>query len=210
MIDGGEPKLGEQLGRPEQRAERDQDGTDAHHRERHRRPLDPVRHQQADAVAFAQPGSDEATRHRSAGVVELGPGDRAIVADERLDLGIGAPSLRDHPWNRRLATGHRRSPHFSSPTTLHQYGGGHPRCVNRLERSQFFVCCAQRSSRFSRRLPGFFLDNAQRGGVQLAKFVVGLRERRRNDSIFKWSIANQAVGTFTLPPSRRTEGGTRH
>ncbi len=87
MIDGGGAKLGEQLGRPEQRAERDQDGTDPHHRERGRRPLDPVRHQQTDPVALAHPGSDQATRQRSAGVVELGLGDRAIVADEGLDLG---------------------------------------------------------------------------------------------------------------------------
>ena len=87
------PELGEQLGRPQQRAERHQHGADPHHRDGDRRPVDAVRHQQPDAVALAEPGADHAAGQRAARVVELGVRDRALVADEGLDARIGAAPL---------------------------------------------------------------------------------------------------------------------
>jgi hypothetical protein len=66
LAHGCDPELGEQLGRPEQRTERDQHGADPHHRHGDGRPVDPVRHQQPDAIALGEPGSHHAARQRAA------------------------------------------------------------------------------------------------------------------------------------------------
>ena len=84
--DRGDAQLRLELGRPEERAERDEHRADAHHRDGVDRPLDAVRHEQPDPRALVDPGSQERPSDAPAVGVELAIGHRRLVLDDHVPV----------------------------------------------------------------------------------------------------------------------------
>ena len=82
-------ELGQQLGRPQQGAQRDQDRTDARHGDGVDRPVDAIRPEQTHPVAFHHTVGHQARREAAARLVEVSIRDRLLGGDDGPDVTVG-------------------------------------------------------------------------------------------------------------------------